>query len=65
VTDPVVLVVYMVSGAQFELRVPQAEVDDVLADVADAMRYRNQLLFSTAKMLFNGAHISAVVPKER
>jgi hypothetical protein len=63
VNDYVTMVFHMSDGSTHPLHVPRDEVDSVLLGVAEAMRENNQLLYPTAKMLFNGAHIVAVVPK--
>jgi hypothetical protein len=61
--DPMTMVFHMSDSSEHLITVPRDQVDSLLADVSEAMRMHNQLVFPTAKMLFNGAHIVAVVPK--
>lgn len=63
-SDSVTLILHMSSGSTIAVSVAREGVDDLLTDAAEVMRSRGQLLLPGAKMLVNGAHLVAVVPKD-
>jgi hypothetical protein len=59
----VTMVIRMSDGSEHLVGIPSKEVDGFLIDVTNAMNNQGQLMLPKAKMLFNGVHIVAVVPK--